>query len=38
VRKWLNGADPGFPPPQVSVHEGRQHSWLGLPEDMEHFD
>ena len=31
-------ADPGFPPPQVSVYEERKHSWLGLPDDMEHFD
>jgi hypothetical protein len=31
-------ADPGFPPPQVSVYEQRRHSWLGLPDDMEHFD
>jgi len=31
-------ADPGFPPPRVSVYEQRRHSWLGLPDDMEHFD
>jgi hypothetical protein len=33
-------ADPNFPPPHVSVYEGRQHAWtlaLGaLP--MEHYD
>jgi hypothetical protein len=31
-------ADPGFPPPQVSVYEERKHAWLGLPDEMEHFD
>jgi hypothetical protein len=31
-------ADPQFPQPQVSVYEERQHAWLRLPEDMEHFD
>lgn len=29
-------ADPDFPQPQVSVYEERRHSWVGLPEDMEH--
>ena len=30
-------ADPQFPQPQVSVYEGRQHAWLRLPHDMQHF-
>jgi hypothetical protein len=24
-------ADPGFPPPQVSVYDSRRHSWVRLP-------
>lgn len=31
-------ADPGFPPPRVSVYEERQHPWVRLPDDIEHFD
>jgi hypothetical protein len=31
-------ADPSFPPPHVSVYEERQHAWVRLPDDMEHFD
>ena len=31
-------ADPGFPPPTVSVYEERLHPWLVVPEDIEHFD
>jgi hypothetical protein len=31
-------ADPRFPAPRVSVYEERQHAWLRLPDDMEHFD
>lgn len=33
-------ADPGFPPPYVSVYEGRQHPWtLAIGElPMEHYD
>ncbi len=31
-------ADPGFPPPRVSVYEERRHPWAGLPPDVEHFD
>lgn len=31
-------ADPGFPPPRVSVYEVRQHRWVRLPEGMEHLD
>lgn len=30
-------ADPHFPQPRVSVYEERQHAWVGLPDDMEHF-
>jgi len=29
-------ADPGFPPPFVSVYEERKHGWVGLPEEIEH--
>jgi hypothetical protein len=28
-------ADPSFPPPRVSVHEARMHSWVTLPEEIE---
>ena len=31
-------ADPDFPPPQVSVYEARRHGWVGLPDDIQHFD
>jgi hypothetical protein len=31
-------ADPGFPPPRVSVYEARRHRWVDLPHDIEHFD
>lgn len=31
-------ADPDFPQPRVSVYEVRQHSWVSLPESIEHFD
>lgn len=31
-------ADPGFPPPRVSVYEERRHPWVGLPDDIEHMD
>lgn len=31
-------ADPGFPPPTVSVYEARMHPWTGLPPDVEHID
>jgi hypothetical protein len=30
-------ADPGFPPPGVSVYEDRKHAWVHVPADMEHF-
>lgn len=29
-------ADPGFPEPQVSVYGERMHSWVILPEGLEH--
>ena len=28
-------ADPAFPAPSVSVYEGRKHSWLQLPPEIE---
>ena len=31
-------ADPEFPPPVFSVYEARQHSWVVLPENIEHMD
>jgi hypothetical protein len=31
-------ADPHFPPPKVSVYEERRHAWVGLPDDIEHYD
>jgi hypothetical protein len=31
-------ADPKFPAPAVSVYEERRHSWVGLPEGIEHLD
>ena len=30
--------DPSFPPPTVSVYESRRHSWLSLPQAIEHED
>ena len=30
-------ADPSFPAPTRSVWEERRHSWLGLPDDIEHL-
>jgi hypothetical protein len=29
-------ADPGFPPASRSVYESRKHSWVGIPEVIEH--
>jgi hypothetical protein len=29
-------AEPGFPPPRVSVWESRRHDWVALPPDVEH--
>jgi hypothetical protein len=31
-------ADPGFPAPTLSVYEERMHSWVGLPEGIEHME
>jgi len=31
-------ADPYFPPPQVSVYDGRRHSWVELPAGVEAFE
>lgn len=30
-------ADPTFPGPSVSVYEERMHSWVKMPEDIEHM-
>ena len=30
-------ADPGFPPPSVSVYEERMHGWVVPPRDAEHI-
>jgi hypothetical protein len=31
-------ADPGFPPPRISVYESRRHPWLEVTTPMEHHD
>jgi hypothetical protein len=31
-------ADPNFPTPKFSVYETRKHAWVGVPEDIAHFD
>ena len=31
-------ADPGFPPPQVSVYDDRRHPWVTLPPGTKTFD
>src|SRR6185369_6008124 len=31
-------ADPAFPPPEYSVYEARQHKWVQLVGQMDHFD
>jgi hypothetical protein len=31
-------ADPGFPPPKVSVYEARRHPWVAVPDGAEHHD
>ena len=31
-------ADPSFPTPSISVWEERRHSWLRLPDDIEHVN
>ncbi len=30
--------DPEFPLPEFSVYEARQHTWGGLPDNIEHID
>lgn len=30
-------ADSTFPAPKVSVYEDRMHSWVSVPEDIEHW-
>ena len=30
-------AEPGFPPPKFSVYEERKHSWVVMPEGIEHM-
>lgn len=30
-------ADPGFPPPRISVYESRKHAWVVPPPDAEHM-
>jgi len=31
-------ADPGFPPPRISVWESRRHPWVAVPPQAEHHD
>lgn len=31
-------ADSTFPAPKVSVYESRRHSWVAVPDEMEHHD
>jgi hypothetical protein len=31
-------ADPSFPAPMYSVYEARKHTWVEVPEDIEHVD
>lgn len=31
-------ADPGFPPPIISVYEERKHAWVQMPAHIEHMD
>ena len=31
-------ADPAFPPPSLSVYEARRHTWVAVPENVEHLD
>ena len=31
-------ANENFPPPKLSIYEDRQHPWLRLEADMEHWD
>ena len=31
-------ADPGFPPPEDSVYDGRRHPWVRLPDGIKVFE
>jgi hypothetical protein len=31
-------ANPSFAAPWISIYQSRQHPWVTLPEEMEHFD
>lgn len=31
-------ADPGFPPPRVSVYDARRHPWVRLPDGIESYE
>lgn len=31
-------ADPAFPPPTFSVYEARKHTWVTVPDEVEHID
>lgn len=31
-------AEPSFPAPTVSVYEDRKHTWVAVPDDIEHYD
>jgi hypothetical protein len=31
-------ADPGFPPPRVSVYDSRRHPWVVLPDSIERHE
>ena len=31
-------ADPGFPPPKVSVYDSRRHPWVQLPPNVRAYD
>ena len=30
-------ADPSFPQPRISVYDSRRHSWVQLPDGIEHY-
>ena len=30
-------ADPGFPPPTVSVYDDRMHAWVRMPDGIDHW-
>lgn len=31
-------AEPGFPPPRISVYESRRHRWVVVPAEAEHHE